>query len=156
MRGVNLREDLGRSALRAVLSHPALVLRTDDVPYDLRDLHARLAKLNGTPGIVGAETHVQEPHAHTVSTGRLYVKARVFRGYAEKKYKGLIQGGSGAFGNAATRIEAFAAGGGTYAHGGHPDVDGLFPEQATGLDPKRREATLHRLTSLSAAASRCR
>jgi peptide/nickel transport system substrate-binding protein len=36
-----------------------------------------------------------------------------FRGYAEKKYKGLIQGGSGAFGNAATRIEAFVAGGGT-------------------------------------------
>jgi hypothetical protein len=33
---------------------------------------------------------------------------------AEKKLKGLIQGGSGACGNAATRIEAFIAAGGTY------------------------------------------
>src|SRR5438445_13721910 len=45
------------------------------------------------------------------------------RGYAEKKHKGLIQGGSGAFGNAATRIEAFVAAGGTYVYGSYPDID---------------------------------
>ena len=71
-----------------------------------------------------------------------------FRGYADKKYKGLIQGGSGAFGNAATRIEAFVASGGTYAHGSDADIDGLFREQAAELDPKRREATLHRIQQL--------
>jgi peptide/nickel transport system substrate-binding protein len=71
-----------------------------------------------------------------------------FRGYAEKKYKGLIQGGSGAFGNAASRIEAFVASGGTYAHGSYADIDGLFREQATELDGKRREATLHRIQQL--------
>jgi hypothetical protein len=27
-----------------------------------------------------------------------------------------------------------------YAYGGYPDIDGLFREQATELDPKKREA----------------
>src|SRR5262249_35922995 len=67
-------------------------------------------------------------------------RAAFFKGYAEKKFKGLIQGGSGAFGNAATRIEAFIAGGGTYVYGSYPDIDGLFLEQATELDHKRPEA----------------
>jgi len=71
-----------------------------------------------------------------------------FRGWAEKKFKGLIQGGSGAFGNAATRIEAFVAAGGTYVSGSYADIDGLFREQATELDPKRREAMLHRIQQL--------
>ena len=75
-------------------------------------------------------------------------RAAFFRGYAEKKYRGLIQGGSGAFGNAATRIEAFVAAGGTYAHGGYPDIDGLFREQAGEMDRARREATLHRIQHL--------
>src|SRR5262249_55065184 len=75
-------------------------------------------------------------------------RAAFFKGYAEKKYKGLVQGGSGAFGNAATRIEAFIAGGGAYVYGSYGDIDGLFREQASELDPKRREATLHRIQQL--------
>jgi peptide/nickel transport system substrate-binding protein len=75
-------------------------------------------------------------------------RASFFKGYAEKKYKGLVQGGSGAFGNAATRIEAFVAGGGTYVYGSYGDIDGLFREQASELDPKRREAMLHRIQQL--------
>ena len=75
-------------------------------------------------------------------------RASFFKGYAEKKYKGLVQGGSGAFGNAATRIEAFVAGGGTYVYGSYGDIDGFFREQATELDPKRREAMLHKIQQL--------
>jgi peptide/nickel transport system substrate-binding protein len=75
-------------------------------------------------------------------------RAAFNRGYAEKKHKGLIQGGSGAFGNAATRIEAFVAAGGTYVYGSYPDIDGLFQEQAVEPDPKRREAILHRIQQL--------
>jgi peptide/nickel transport system substrate-binding protein len=37
---------------------------------------------------------------------------------------------------------------GTYAYGGYSDIDGLFRDQATDLDPKRREATLHRIQQL--------
>ena len=101
-----------------------------------------------------ANTAIAEPVVNYLAAAGIRAKLRpleraaFFRGYAEKKYKGLIQGGSGAFGNAATRIEAFVASGGTYAHGGYLDIDGLFREQATELDPKRREATLHRIQQL--------
>ena len=101
-----------------------------------------------------AITNVGEPVVNYLNAVGIRVKLRpieraaFFKGYAEKKFKGLIQGGSGAFGNAATRIEAFIAGGGTYAYGSYPDIDGLFREQATELDPKRREATLHRIQQL--------
>ncbi len=70
------------------------------------------------------------------------------KGYAEKAYKNLIQGGSGAFGNAATRIEAFVAKGGTFAYGNYPDIDALFLQQAKELDSKRREAILHQMQQL--------
>jgi peptide/nickel transport system substrate-binding protein len=71
-----------------------------------------------------------------------------FSGYSEKKFKNLVQGSSGAFGNAATRIEAFVASTGAYAYGAYPDIDGLFQEQAAETDAKRREATLHRIQQL--------
>ena len=75
-------------------------------------------------------------------------RAAFFKGYADKKFRNLIQGASGAFGNAATRIEAFVAAGGTYAYGSYPDIDGLFREQAAEMDPARREVALHRIQQL--------
>ena len=56
--------------------------------------------------------------------------------------------GSAAAGNAATRIEAFVIGDGIRAYGGYPDIDGLFREQASELDPKKREALLHKIQQL--------
>ncbi|HEY7518182.1 MAG TPA: ABC transporter substrate-binding protein [Methylomirabilota bacterium] len=75
-------------------------------------------------------------------------RAAFFSAYGEKKLKNIIQGASGAFGNAATRLEAFVARGGTYVYGSYPDIDGLFLEQAAETDLKRREATLHRIQQL--------
>jgi peptide/nickel transport system substrate-binding protein len=75
-------------------------------------------------------------------------RAAFFKGYSEKKHRGLIQGASAAFGNAATRIEAFVASGGAYVYGSYGDIDGFFREQAAELDVKRREATLHRIQQL--------
>jgi len=101
-----------------------------------------------------ALANVGEPVVNYLNAAGIRVRLRpieraaFFRGYAEKKFKGLIQGGSGAFGNAATRIEAFVVGSGTYAYGSYLDIDGLFQEQAGDLDPKRREATLHRVQQL--------
>jgi peptide/nickel transport system substrate-binding protein len=76
-------------------------------------------------------------------------RAAFFKGYAEKAFKNIIQGGSGAFGNAATRLEAFVVRGGTYAYGNYPDIDALFQQQATELDPKRRELILHKMQQLA-------
>jgi peptide/nickel transport system substrate-binding protein len=72
-------------------------------------------------------------------------RAAFFKGYAEKSFKNLIQGASGAFGNAATRLEAFVAKGGVYAYGSYPDIDALFQQQAAELDHARREATLQKI-----------
>jgi peptide/nickel transport system substrate-binding protein len=75
-------------------------------------------------------------------------RAAFFSAYGEKKLKNIIQASSGAFGNAATRLEAFVAAGGTYVYGSYPDIDGLFQEQAADLDARRRETTLHRIQQL--------
>jgi peptide/nickel transport system substrate-binding protein len=70
------------------------------------------------------------------------------KAYQEKKLKNIVYGLSGIFGNAATRLEPFAFSGGAFAYGAYADVDGLFREQATELDPRKREALLHRLQQL--------
>jgi peptide/nickel transport system substrate-binding protein len=75
-------------------------------------------------------------------------RAAFLKAYQEKKLKNLIYGLSGVSGNAATRIEAFTASTGAYAYGGYPDIDGLFREQESELDPKKREVILHRIQQL--------
>src|SRR5438876_1310869 len=75
-------------------------------------------------------------------------RAAFFAAYGEKKLKNIIQGSSGAFGDAATRLEGFVVSGGTYSYGGYPDIDGLFQEQAAELDRKRREAILYKMQQL--------
>jgi peptide/nickel transport system substrate-binding protein len=69
--------------------------------------------------------------------------------YAAKKYdKGILRGASGAFGNAATRLAAFVVKGGSNVYGSYPDIDELYPLQANELDPKKREAILHKMQRL--------
>src|SRR5262249_17369700 len=75
-------------------------------------------------------------------------RAAFFKGYAEKTFKNLIQGGSGAFGNAATRLQAFVVKGGTYVYGSYPDIDALFEKQGTELDPKQRKVILDNIQQL--------
>ena len=76
-------------------------------------------------------------------------RAGFLSSYREKKLKNLVYGLSGIGGNAATRLEAFTASSGMFAYGGYPDIDGLFREQAGELDPKKREALLHRIQQLT-------
>jgi peptide/nickel transport system substrate-binding protein len=75
-------------------------------------------------------------------------RAAFFAQYREKKLRNVVQSGTAAFGNAATRIEAFVAAGGAYAYGSYPDIDGLFREQAAELDRKKREAILVKIQQL--------
>jgi len=75
-------------------------------------------------------------------------RAAFFKEYQEKKLKNIAYTITGAFGNAATRIETFVASGGTYVYGSYPDIDGLFREQSGELDRKRREAMLQRIQQL--------
>jgi peptide/nickel transport system substrate-binding protein len=108
----------------------------------------------GDYSVDAAFTSVAEASVNSLQTVGIRAKVRpleraaFFKTFGEKKLKGLVQGGSGAFGNAATRLEAFVASSGVYAYGGYPDIDGLFREQAGEIDRKRRETTLHRIQQL--------
>jgi peptide/nickel transport system substrate-binding protein len=75
-------------------------------------------------------------------------RAAFFKAYGEKKLKNIVQGASGAFGNCATRAEAFVVKGGTYVYGNYPDIDALFAEQAVEINRARRTAILHKLQQL--------
>ncbi len=82
------------------------------------------------------------------TTLRPLERAAFFTGYGGKKFKNLIQAASGAFGNAATRMEAFVVTGGTYVYGSYPDLDGLYREQASELDRTKRAAILQKMQQL--------
>jgi peptide/nickel transport system substrate-binding protein len=65
-------------------------------------------------------------------------RAAYAKAYVEKKLKDIVQGGSAAFGNTATRFEVFAVKDGAYAYGSYPDIDQLFARQAVEMDLGKR------------------
>ncbi len=75
-------------------------------------------------------------------------RAAFIKEYSEKKYKNIIQAGPGAFGNAATRIEAHLVKGGVFTYGSYPDIEELYRQQASELDRKKREALLHKIQQI--------
>src|SRR5712671_6693758 len=75
-------------------------------------------------------------------------RAAFIKEYSDKKYKNIIQAGPGAFGNAATRIEAQLVKGGTFSYGSYPDIDELYQQQTVELDRAKREAILHKIQQI--------
>ena len=75
-------------------------------------------------------------------------RAAFIKEYNEKKFKNIIQAGPGAFGNAATRIEAQLVKGGTFSYGSYPDIDELYQQQTVELDRAKREAILHKIQQI--------
>jgi peptide/nickel transport system substrate-binding protein len=75
-------------------------------------------------------------------------RAAFNQGYADKKFRNIVQGGSGAFGNAATRMETFVVKGGAYVYGSYPDIDELFVRQSEEIDRERRGTVLRRMQQL--------
>ena len=127
-------------------------------PQKAKQLLAEAGYPNGFDGGQITADIVYAPIAETVANFlqpigiRLKVlpmeRAAVIKAMQEKKLKNLHRQGSAAFGNAATRIEAFVITESMYAYGGYPDIDGLFREQANETDRKKREATLQRIQQL--------
>src|SRR5439155_1352064 len=65
-------------------------------------------------------------------------RAGFFKAVQEKRVKNVILIGSGALGNAATRLEAWVAPGGTYVYGSYPDIEDLWREMTAAPDQKNR------------------
>ena len=72
-------------------------------------------------------------------------RATFLASWRDKKLRGVVLGGTGAAGNAATRIEALATKNGFYAYGVLPEVEDLFQRQARELDRKKREELLQQI-----------
>ena len=75
-------------------------------------------------------------------------RAAFFQEYGDKKLKWVIHSGSGAPGNAATRLEAYAVTGGRYVYGTYPEIDGLFSEQANETNPRARRQILEKIQQI--------
>ena len=76
-------------------------------------------------------------------------RATFYANWREKKLRGLFLTAVGNSGNAASRVQEFIQSKGNYVHGGYPDIDDLFQQQARERDPKKREALLHRIQQLT-------
>jgi peptide/nickel transport system substrate-binding protein len=75
-------------------------------------------------------------------------RASHWANYQDKKYKNLAYTASGAFGNAATRLETFVVSGGAFVYGSYPEIDSLFKDQAAEMDRKKREALLQKIQQI--------
>ena len=132
------------------------------VSYDPVQAHGLLAEAGFRNGFDAGDYYCDASYSNLAEAmlnylGEVGIRAKLrpierasfLKGYAEKKYRNLIQGGSGAFGNAATRMETFLVRGGGFAYGSYPDIDELFDRQIAESNAANREAFLHRMQQLA-------
>jgi peptide/nickel transport system substrate-binding protein len=79
------------------------------------------------------------------ATVRALERAAIFAAQREKTVKNLTRQSSGAFGNAATRIEAFMYSKGAQAYLKDPEIDAWYEQQAKERNRTTREALLHKI-----------
>jgi peptide/nickel transport system substrate-binding protein len=72
-------------------------------------------------------------------------RAAIQTAQKDKAVKHLTRQGSGAFGNAATRIEAFMYSQGAQSFLRDSDIDAWYTQQAIERDPQNREVLLHKM-----------
>jgi peptide/nickel transport system substrate-binding protein len=164
-KAINQAETLGHSKLTwsIVPSTFEFFWQPPAHPYDPAKAKQLLAEAGYPDGFDGGDYYCDASYANLGEAVLNYLqpvgirlqlrpleRAAFFRQYAEKKLRNVVQTASGAFGNAATRIEAFAVKDGIYVYGSYADVDGLFQEQGAELDRGRRAATLEKIQQLIA------
>jgi len=161
--GINEAERMGRSRLTGNIIPGAMefALRIEPYPYDPTHAKRLLADAGYPNGFDAGDLTPVPPFTsfgETVanSLAQVGIRTRVRRGeratffeaWRSKKLTGVIMAASAGLGNAAARLEAFVVTSGTYAYGGHPDIDEIFKQQAEERDRKKRETLLHQIQKL--------
>jgi peptide/nickel transport system substrate-binding protein len=156
----NEAETLGHSILTgSIIQRPFdYALPLEPYPYDPAKAR-QLLKAAGFPnGFDAGECSVDNVYTGVVETlvndlNAVGIRTRVRpveraahqAALREKTYKNLAFQGSGAFGNAATRLETFAHSKGGQSWIKDPEIDAWYAEQAVERDRKKREALLHKI-----------
>jgi len=131
-------------------------------PYDQKGARALLAEAgypNGfDAGDLSGETFsgsgIGEPVVNDLNAVgirvrlRLLERATYLKQWGDKTLKNIVLAGSGAPGNAATRLEQYAVTGGLYAYGSYPEVDGLYNAQANESNPRARRQILVKMQQI--------
>jgi peptide/nickel transport system substrate-binding protein len=160
---INEQQTLGASTPTANIVPRAFefYLPLEAYPYNPEKAKQLLQEAGYANGFDAGEISIGPPYYSIAEAVAIYLqavgirikvrpmeRAAFFAAWREKKLTGLALGGTGAFGNAAVRLEPFAIGGGTYAKGSYPDMDELYKQQSAERDRKKREAMLHRIQQL--------
>jgi len=160
---LNAAEQLGYAGLTGNVVPRAMefALPIDADPYDPARARRLLADAGHPRGFDGGEFTIAPPYegageaiaGNLAAVGirmkiRTMERAAFFSGWREGKLKGVVFGGLGPAGNAASRLQILAVKGAPYAAGTLPEVQDLFERQARELDRKKREELLHQIQRL--------
>ncbi len=156
----NEAETLGRSVLTgSIIPRPFdYALPLEPYAYDPNKARQLLKEAGYPNGFDAGEcsvdsvyTGVVEALVNDLSAVGIRAKVRPMEraahqaAHREKTFKNLAFQGSGAFGNAATRLETFVHSKGAQSWIKDPEIDAWYAEQAVELDRKKREALLHKI-----------
>ena len=157
---INEAETLGHSVLTGSIIPRQFLFALPQEPYTYDPARAQqLLKEAGYPnGFDAGECSVDMVYAPVVEAAvndltavgiranvRPMERAAVFAAQLEKAVKNLTFQGSGAFGNAATRIEAFMYSQGNNSFIQDPQIDEWYRQQAKARDRQKRQALLHQI-----------